>query len=599
MATVPLSGTNIRLLSGIPFNNDYKNTRWFTSKATQTSYFTSKTPVHSMVEANFQRIEGKHIIAVNKSTDALWNAGYVMFQNAHYNNKWFYGFITKLEYKQRNNTHVHFEIDVLQTWMFEMKFKPSYVVREHRKLWNSDGTPVINTVDEELNYGTEYETVDVSSYSHMGGYKWMVIVTKTPLEGEDGVGVKTRGSIVGTPQPLSYYIAPFTDDARPVKVLLKTGKDVAITTPTKILDALYKGDKEVNNVVSIFVTDYIGMPSTISYGGGNTPDVITFPKNENEFSEAWIGSGFDQASLLYVNKMTYFEPYKFVLGQSKYDGFTNVTESKLLMYPYAMTVLDDFRGNRVTYKNEYIKSKELSIIMKGSLGLSNKVTYAVETYNYSGASHSADKFSNEFALISNPANDIPILNDFLAAFLQGNRNSIETQKSSIVWNGVMGAIGSSIGAGASAASGNAIGAVAGTTDIVKGAGNSVLEMQSIQSKIKDIDNIPPQITKMGSNTAYDFGNRYNGLYVMKKHIKHEYRMILNDFFKMFGYKTNEVKIPNFRTRMNWNYVQTLNCNILGDFNNEDIAELKAIFDNGITLWHTDDVGNYDLTNEVR
>jgi hypothetical protein len=134
--------------------------------------------------------------------------------------------------------------------------------------------------------------------------------------------------------------------------------------------------------------------------------------------------------------------------------------------------------------------------------------------------------------------------------------------------------------------------------IVQGAGNSVLQMQALQAKQKDIDNIPPSIAKMGSNTAYDFGNGYRGIYVIKKQIKDEYIKKLEDFFNMFGYKLNEVKIPNFHTRQNWNYVQTANCNITGNMNNEDLQELKQIFDNGITLWHTDDIGNYSLSNGV-
>src|SRR5699024_8175918 len=90
-------------------------------------------------------------------------------------------------------------------------------------------------------------------------------------------------------------------------------------------------------------------------------------------------------------------------------------------------------------------------------------------------------------------------------------------------------------------------------DIVQGAGDTVLELQAIQSKQQDIANIPPQIAKQGSNVAYDYGNGYQGLYILRKQIKPEYRRILCDFFKMFGYKTNEVKIPNFHTRQNWNY----------------------------------------------
>jgi hypothetical protein len=128
MATVPLSGTNIRFLSGVPLNSDYKHTRWFDTQTAQEDYFLSKNVVHSMPQATFQRIEGKNFISVNTNIDSLWSTNYVMFQNASYNTKWFYAFVTKLEYKNAGTTYVHFDIDVLQTWMFSMTFKPSYIM---------------------------------------------------------------------------------------------------------------------------------------------------------------------------------------------------------------------------------------------------------------------------------------------------------------------------------------------------------------------------------------------------------------------------------------------------------------------------------------
>src|SRR5690625_1995280 len=131
MAVVPTSATNIRFLKGVPLYADYKHTRWFSSVNEQRSFFTSRTVVHSMSQANFQRIEGRHYVAVNKHIDDLWETNYVMFQNTEYNNKWFYGFVTKVEYKNKGNTHVYFDIDVIQTWQFDITFKPSYVVREH------------------------------------------------------------------------------------------------------------------------------------------------------------------------------------------------------------------------------------------------------------------------------------------------------------------------------------------------------------------------------------------------------------------------------------------------------------------------------------
>ena len=102
MATVPLSGTNIRLLSSVPFSNDYKNTRWFDTKVAQETYFTNKPIIHSMSEANFQRIDGYHYIAVNENIDSLWGTNYIMFQNANFANKWFYAFIKDIHFVNVN-----------------------------------------------------------------------------------------------------------------------------------------------------------------------------------------------------------------------------------------------------------------------------------------------------------------------------------------------------------------------------------------------------------------------------------------------------------------------------------------------------------------
>ena len=54
---------------------------------------------------------------------------------------------------------------------------------------------------------------------------------------------------------------------------------------------------------------------------------------------------------------------------------------------------------------------------------------------------------------------------------------------------------------------------------------------------------------------------------------------------MYGYKVNSLKVPNITGRTNWNYVKTINANILGDIPQEDIQELKTMFDSGVTFWH--------------
>ena len=248
MAIVPLSGTDIRILSGVPFHNDYKHTRYFSTKTEQTNWFMNQSVVHLVGQSNFQREEGRSYLAVNKHIEDLFGANYVMFRNTAYSNKWFYGFVTTLEYKQKNNTHVHFELDVFQTWLFDMDFQPSFTVREHRKLWNSDGTPVINTIDEGLDYGSDYNTVDTVVYRNIGQYKYLVIVAKTPFHLDTP---EVMSNVIGTVQPLSYYVVPFSDDDDTPSVVIDGGDSYVCSKPSLVLNAIYKDESAVNNIVSL------------------------------------------------------------------------------------------------------------------------------------------------------------------------------------------------------------------------------------------------------------------------------------------------------------------------------------------------------------
>jgi hypothetical protein len=600
MATVPLSGTNIRLLSGVPFSNDYKHTRWFDTSSAQESYFLGKTVVHSMTENTFQKIEGKNFISVKQNIDALWGVNYVMFQNTSYNVKWFYGFVTKLEYKNATTTYVHFEIDVLQTWMFTMNFKPSYVVREHCQLWNTDGSPVINTVDEGLNYGSTYETVNVINWKPYNNVLFLVIVTKALMHDRD-TNIKT-GDIYPTvnsaPQPLCYYVHPFKLDGTIPVAWDENSEEIILSNPTDVLKALYELDGAINNIVSLYITDYIGVNLAVDGSG-----TITFPSsqfvNVNIMYEAPGTTTDSYLNTIFVKGINQYQP-KAVTYTNKYADYRTVKESKLLMFPYTTLLLDDLKGNRQTLKNEYIKGDDLIINVRGSLGTSNKTSYSIDNYQVKDNIEPADLFlSNlENAVLNNNPNDLPILTDMLGAFLQGNRNSIQNQLNSTIFSGYMNTMSGVISGASSAVTGNAQGVVSSGMGIVGGMANTYFQTQGMIAKQQDINNTPPSLSKMGSNTYFDYGHNLSGLYLIKRQITPEYQKKLEDFFNIFGYKKNEVKLPNFHTRQNWNYIQTAGCVITGNFNNEDLQELKSVFDSGITLWHTDDIGNYALVNEV-
>ena len=68
---------------------------------------------------------------------------------------------------------------------------------------------------------------------------------------------------------------------------------------------------------------------------------------------------------------------------------------------------------------------------------------------------------------------------------------------------------------------------------------------------------------------------------------------------MFGYKINNVKVPNITGRRNWNYVKTIDCNVDGDIPQTDLNIIKTMFNNGVTLWHNpNNIYNYSLDNSI-
>lgn len=602
MAVVPISGSNVFFKKGVPFSNDYKATRWFDNEEQQMNYFNSRPTVHAMDEVSFVQNDDLNYITVDAGIDQLREVSYMMFQNAEFSNKWFFCFVTRLVRKTFETTQVYFEIDVLQTWMFQMQWKPSFVVREHCPLWNPDGSPVINTIDEGLNYGLEYETVKVTHHKPNVGIRFLVIVCKKAVHGT--MKDKVLPSLVGIGQPFSYYLVPFTDEDKQVWATIQ-GEQHRMTTLIDTLGALYNDDKMTNNIVTMFITENTGLQVTANEVDGKYQIAFTGGNQLVEYAETGAGNE-GVAKMVYVSNAPKLYTKRTLLG-NKYDGYRSVKESKLLMYPYTVLTLDDMQGNRMDYKNEYISRPDITLAEKGSMGISNKVSYGIEGYNIDFNDPMRELVNNEYAIQNINPNDVSVMTEMISSFMQANKNTLINQKDQIVFSGATGLASNALSMGAGTvggfAQGGIGGAVAGASSgalgIVKGSGNTVLALQGIEAKIDDILNIPPQINKMGTNTSYDVGNGYKGVFLIKKQIKPEYQKKLEDFFNMFGYKKHEVKIPNFKTRQNWNYVETKDCNIVGDFNTEDLNELKAIFNGGITLWHTDDIGNYDLSNEVR
>ena len=146
-----LSNTTVRFIQGVPFDNNYAHTRWFTTRTEQFNYFNS-FPKIERSQNNFQKSTGRMAIDVSEHVETMMKYDYLMYKNNNYGNKWFYAFILNVEYLDARTTRVYFEIDPIQTYMFDVDIKSSYVVREHE-------TATDNIYPEGLQIGSEYETL--------------------------------------------------------------------------------------------------------------------------------------------------------------------------------------------------------------------------------------------------------------------------------------------------------------------------------------------------------------------------------------------------------------------------------------------------------
>lgn len=80
----------------------------------------------------------------------------------------------------------------------------------------------------------------------------------------------------------------------------------------------------------------------------------------------------------------------------------------------------------------------------------------------------------------------------------------------------------------------------------------------------------------------------------------EYKQKLEQIWNMRGYATNAIDYPNLKSKNSWNYIQTVKCNIKGtNIDPSDLEKIKRVFDNGITLWHNKNIGDYSQNNGER
>lgn len=248
--------TTIKLYAGIPLDNSYNHTLYFATKQFQDAYFHSGIAKYSIPINSYQRVE-KGKMRIEKKADDIYDCNYLAFQNTNYGNKWFYAFITGIEYINNVTSEIKFEIDCMQTYCFDVDIKECYVEREH-SLTDNVGD---NIIEEPIEIG-DVTCNALATSGHFNSYVAVIATSYDATQQQTAEASVQGGLFTGIK-----YVYGLIDNPTQVQSL------------ANYLKACVDADKS-DSVVSIFLmpTDFIPDP--------NNPDmprvqVARVQKNNN------------------------------------------------------------------------------------------------------------------------------------------------------------------------------------------------------------------------------------------------------------------------------------------------------------------------------
>lgn len=176
--------TSIVLCNVPTLGLNYQHTFDFGNLSSQLNFFQSKA-IRIFNDCLYQR-EHKNI-RVESYIEDIHLANYLYFTN---NNKTYYAFITKKRYIHDMVTEIEFEIDVMQTYLFDYKLETSFIERCHVDRWDktNNEVPTLEITDEGLDIGS-YEIEEIEKiYKFQNNY---IISSSVPL------GVLKKGGYDG------------------------------------------------------------------------------------------------------------------------------------------------------------------------------------------------------------------------------------------------------------------------------------------------------------------------------------------------------------------------------------------------------------------
>lgn len=555
MAVSP--NTDLFLLK-CPLEVDNLNQIDFASASAQYNYFSSLPKLEG---ENFTYQRKDSIIRFPAHIDTLLEYTYVMYRNTNYGTKWFYAFITDMQYINDNMTAITIKTDCWQTWCFDITLDTSFVEREHV----ADDTIGLHTLNEEI-ATSEYMINSVTNKTLCAPadeFGWIVLaVTEPPTKDSDGSSIVpatiTSRCYNGVVQGCTLFLWHYTttglqDLQRCITWYDEHSKNDAITSLYVVPRSVYPD----NYLQQFSIIDPFGADITIpiSHIGATDMGTTTIPLNATL-------NGYTPKN----NKMFCY-PYNYLMvtnntGNNSIYHYEDFSSPSSIQFKYngVLTEGADVKAYPVNYKKN---TTSLSGYAYGiDMGKCPTFSWDSDLYLNWKAQNSWQGFYNQAGNVTNTFNSMPTqdVHDS-GAFFNWMGNLLEQ-------------------------GGNYIGtSISAIKNSITGAGYQA-------SLTPDQEN--------GQTTGdLNFSIGRSGFTFYQLSIRAEVAAIVDNYFSMYGYKVSTMKNIAYKTRSNWNYVKCSQTNIIGNIPQADMQSIKNMFNTGVTFWHNPlTFLDYSQTNSI-
>ena len=615
----------LKLLRGVSLSNEYKHTIDFDTLEAQTTYFSNLSYLSSdkfmqikdttaSIFKTFLIQQTASVLRCEIPIDEARKCNYLMFKNDD-DDKWYYGFLKQSYYLNEATTIIEYEIDVMQTFLFDFNIKTAFVEREHQDRWERIATNVYgalyNIQPENINLGTDYK---ITKYTRICDYDgnqislvWACFLfTQNDLGGTYSLGTLAR---VNKFMSNSSLFACF------VPIILGVSNEQPYThnvifgtsTLTRANDFL-EYFATCPYLVSCEILPYL--PNTNDFEIEYDTDTNTFTIDTSDYNVVNVGS-FNY--LQYINNDTITKARYLVTMDDYYQSkvinistndLANIDyEPKLHTYPYSYVML---QSNNATLD---IKYEDLTRGY-GYRSIMGKMSYYGYVVNQMYVDNYMGDTSNLYnTLIDKSINELPIKTDAYIQYLYTQHAQAQNQMAMGLIKG-----GSQLGIGllASAmgtfggATGNPFLVASGIGMVASGVPTTVDAVSSKLAKEDDLRTTPQELQKYGNDGTFGLLSKSVIPTLFYLQVKDEYRNIAYNYFRCYGYRSNRHAFSQndlgLKSRYYYNYIKLADCDLELGYNKDYHDKIVQVLKSGITFWHNRtsmqsfNMFNYDYEN---